>query len=154
VKLLLQRVRQSGASSRAAGVTILFGLVLTALFAGRVPVLHRSVTPRSKIQSLPKIATSDDSAAQEPASNQPNVDLTLGAIYDPTSTLVAGVNSFDGGSASNRTNGSPNFAATFKAVHRLFHHLEHHHGKGQSISQWLEPEQRGHRRVHQTIGPI
>src|SRR5437660_5253455 len=55
MKLLLERVRQAGASSsRAAGVIILSGLLIFgALFAARVPVPQRAQTTTATTIAVP-----------------------------------------------------------------------------------------------------
>src|SRR5579864_758669 len=52
-----------------------------------------------------------DYVALEPQSQSEGSELTLGTVYEPTSPLMSGVNSFDGGTSSFHGTGSPNLNA-------------------------------------------
>src|SRR5579864_8859362 len=53
----------------------------------------------------------DDYYLLEPQSQSEGSELTLGTVYEPTSPLMSGVNSFDGGTSSFHGTGSPNLNA-------------------------------------------
>ena len=54
---------------------------------------------------------SDDYYAMEPAGQTEGTELTLGTVQEPSSPIMAGVTTFDGGSSSFRGTGSPNMSA-------------------------------------------